>query len=61
MKKYHSIIPISLVALTSTLLTGCSVIEGIFKAGVWTGIIVVVLVVALIIWLIAKVTGGRNR
>ncbi|WP_140937307.1 hypothetical protein [Sphingobacterium lumbrici] len=61
MKKYHNIIPISLVALTSTLLTGCSVIEGIFKAGVWTGIIVVVLVIALIIWLIAKITGGRNK
>ena len=29
-------------------------IEGIFKAGVWSGIIMVVIVVALIIWLISK-------
>ncbi|TJZ61896.1 hypothetical protein FAZ15_05095 [Sphingobacterium olei] len=59
--KRQTIIPISLVASVSTLLTGCSIIEGIFKAGVWTGIIVVVLVVALIVWLIAKITGGRNK
>lgn len=58
--RHQTIIPISLVALTSTLLTGCSVIEGIFKAGVWTGVIVVVLVVALIIWLITKIIGGQK-
>ncbi|TJY68281.1 hypothetical protein FAZ19_03220 [Sphingobacterium alkalisoli] len=59
--KRHSIIPISILALITTLFTSCSVIEGIFKAGVWTGIIVVVLAVALIIWLIVKMTGGRNK
>ncbi|GEM_PF-247174 len=42
------------------LLTGCSVIEGIFKAGVWTGILIVVVVVALVIWLISKLFGGSK-
>ena len=39
-----------------TTLSSCEAIAGIFKAGIWTGIIVVVLVVGLILWLI-----GRGR
>ncbi|MFD2597937.1 hypothetical protein ACFSQ3_03150 [Sphingobacterium corticis] len=49
-----------LFAMVANLLTSCQVIEGIFKAGVWTGVIAVVVVVALIIWIIAKVAGGRK-
>lgn len=37
-----------------TIFSGCEVIGGIFKAGVWSGIIIVVLVVVVIIWLIGK-------
>ena len=37
-------------------LSSCEAIAGIFKAGMWTGIIVVVLVVALVIYLIGKGT-----
>lgn len=44
-----------------TLLSSCEVIGGIFKAGVWSGIIMVVVVIALIIWLISKFTGGNRR
>jgi len=36
------------------LFAGCSVVEGVFKAGVWVGILVVVAVIALIIWLVTK-------
>ncbi|SJN20146.1 hypothetical protein FM120_01830 [Sphingobacterium faecium PCAi_F2.5] len=36
-------------------------IEGIFKAGVWSGIIIVVVVVALVIWLLAKLFGGGSK
>ncbi len=36
------------------LLSSCDMIEGIFKAGMIWGIILVVLVVALIIWLVRK-------
>ena len=51
-RKYY---PLAILALLSTTLTSCELVEGIFKAGVWTGVIVVVLVLALIIWLIRKV------
>lgn len=54
-KKYS---PLALVALLTTTLSSCSMIEGIFKAGVWSGIIVVVVVLALIIWVISKIFGG---
>jgi len=42
--------------MTVSLLSSCEVIGGIFKAGVWVGVIVVVAVIALILWLI-----GRGR
>ena len=37
--------------------SGCEVIGGIFKAGVWVGILVVLAVIGLIVWL---VTRGRR-
>lgn len=39
-----------------SLLSSCEVIGGIFKAGIWVGVIIVVAVIALIFWLI-----GRGR
>jgi len=47
--------PLAIIALLMTTLTSCELVEGIFKAGVWTGVIIVVLVLALIIWLISKI------
>jgi hypothetical protein len=43
------------LAMAMTL-SSCEVIGGIFKAGFWTAIIIVVLVVGLILWLV-----GRGR
>ena len=44
-----------LAAFTIMLtLESCQAIAGIFKAGVWVGIVIVVVVVALILWLIGK-------
>jgi hypothetical protein len=40
-------------------LSSCEIIGGIFKAGVWVGILVVVGVIALIIWLFSRL-GGRK-
>ena len=57
MKKYSSL---AIVALLLTTLTSCELVEGIFKAGVWSGVIIVVIVLALIIWLVSKVFGGRR-
>ena len=53
-------IPLALVALLATTLTSCELIGGIFKAGVWSGVIVVVIVLALVFWLISKVFGGKS-
>ncbi|HEX6180717.1 MAG TPA: hypothetical protein VFZ47_05685 [Chitinophagaceae bacterium] len=41
-----------LLAMAS--LSSCELIEGIFKAGVWVGILIVVGIVALAIWLISR-------
>jgi cytosine/uracil/thiamine/allantoin permease len=57
MKKYSVL---TILALAVTLLSSCDLVEGIFKAGVWSGVIIVVIILALIIWLISKVFGGRR-
>ena len=48
-------------ALAITMLTSCEVIGGICKAGVWSGIILVVLVIAVVVWIIAKIAGGGKK
>jgi len=35
-------------------LTSCEAIGGIFKAGMWAGVIIVVAIIALVLWLIGK-------
>jgi hypothetical protein len=42
-------------------LTSCDVIGGIFKGGVWVGVILVVAVIAVVIWALSRVFGGGNR
>jgi cytosine/uracil/thiamine/allantoin permease len=42
------------------LVSSCAAIEGIFKAGVWSGILLVVVVVAIVIWLVSKLFGGSK-
>ena len=39
--------PFAIIAFLSTTLMSCELVEGIFKAGMWTGIIIVILVLAL--------------
>ncbi|HJU45205.1 MAG TPA: hypothetical protein VJ647_00405 [Chitinophagaceae bacterium] len=45
--------------LVAVSFSSCEVIGGIFKAGVWTGIIVVALVIFLIIWLLTRSGGNK--
>jgi hypothetical protein len=54
MKNYASLWLLAIA--TAMTLSSCEVIGGIFKAGFWTAIIVIVLVVGLILWLV-----GRGR
>lgn len=46
-----------LLLLISVATSGCTIIGGIFKAGFWSGIIVVVLIVAGIVFLVSKGRG----
>ncbi len=51
---------LSLVLVAGLLLSlsSCQVIGDIFKAGVWSGIILVVVIIALVIFVIGKIFGG---
>lgn len=52
--------PVVLLFLLSTL-SSCDLIVGIFKGGMYFGIILVVVVVALVIWLLSRIgRGGRD-
>lgn len=48
-RSYFAIIVIMLITLQS-----CDLIGGIFEAGMWTGVIIIVLVVLLIIYIISR-------
>ena len=48
------ILLIVLVALSSS---GCEAVEAIFKAGVWVGIIAVVLIIGLVVFIATKLRG----
>jgi hypothetical protein len=56
-----SLLPVAsafLLFMVVMLLPGCSAIAGIFKAGMWSGIILVGLVLILIIFLFSR--GGKK-
>jgi hypothetical protein len=46
--------------LAIILMSGCSVIGGIFKAGAVVGILAVIVVIAIIIWIISLFRGGKS-
>ena len=48
-----------MLCVLATTLTGCDAIGGIFKAGAYTGIIAVFLVVALLFFIVNKMRGPR--
>jgi hypothetical protein len=50
----RSIVAVLFVLLLAVVVSGCSVVGGIFKAGFWTGIILVALIVAALLFLVAK-------
>lgn len=43
-----------LLMLLAVSSSGCEVIEGIFKAGLLVGIILVVIAIALVMWIVRK-------
>jgi hypothetical protein len=50
---------IVLCALLLILVSSCSVIEGIFKAGVGVGVFFVVIILAIVVFVISKITGKK--
>jgi hypothetical protein len=50
----RSMLSVLLVVLLAVVASGCSVVGGIFKAGFWSGIIIVVLIVAALLFLVTK-------
>ncbi len=55
----NRIISLCLLLWCMVSLSSCEVIGGIFKAGVWTGILIVAAVVGLLIWIIARMGGKK--
>jgi cytosine/uracil/thiamine/allantoin permease len=58
MKAYINFLVVLLLTVT---LSSCEVVGGIFKGGVWTGVILVVAVIAIVIWALSKAFGGGRR
>ena len=48
---------LTLLLLMAVSLSGCAIAGGIFKAGMWVGIIVVVVILAVIAWIVSKARG----
>jgi hypothetical protein len=48
---------LALIVLAAMTLTGCEVIGGIFKAGVWTGVIAIAIVLIVVGFIAAKIRG----
>jgi uncharacterized membrane protein YcjF (UPF0283 family) len=44
----------TILALTATIISGCTVIEDIFEAGFWVGLVAAIIVI-LVIWAIVKI------
>ncbi|MCC9166439.1 hypothetical protein [Pontibacter harenae] len=45
-----------LFVLLAFTMSSCELVGDIFKAGMWTALIIIVIVVALIIWIFKKIT-----
>jgi len=48
-----------IILMSVCMLSSCEAIGGIFKAGVWSGVLLVVVVIGLIIFIISKVAGKK--
>lgn len=48
---------LALLVVSAMTVTGCEVIGGIFKAGVWTGAIAIVVVLVVVGFVAAKLRG----
>ncbi|MDQ6844710.1 MAG: phosphatidate cytidylyltransferase [Bacteroidota bacterium] len=54
MNKFNVRTALAFSVLLIVTLSSCQAIAGVFKAGVWFGVIGVVVVIAIILWLINR-------
>lgn len=55
MERLRTNVPLlALLMLLAVSSAGCGVVEGIFKAGMWVGIIMVAIIVVVIMWVVGK-------
>jgi predicted small secreted protein len=54
MKSKFALAPLAFLLVLSTTLTSCEAISGIFKAGAYSMLIFIVIIVAVIIFIIAQ-------
>jgi hypothetical protein len=59
MIKLAKTLSIGMLLFFSLCLPGCAVAGGIFKAGVWVGVIAVVVVVGLIMYFVSRGSGKK--
>ena len=52
-----NVVRLLLVVLLAVVTAGCELAGDIFQAGMWVGVILVVLAVGVVIWLVGKVRG----
>jgi hypothetical protein len=48
---------LTFVLLLALVSAGCELVGDIFQAGMWVGVIMVVLAIGLVLWLVGKVLG----
>lgn len=59
--KRLTLMPVSILLVVLTvMMSSCAAIEGIFKAGVWTGILFVAGLIALVIFIVMKLGGKKG-
>jgi uncharacterized membrane protein YkvI len=47
-------LPLLVLLVLALSSAGCALVEGVFKAGLWVGAILVLLVVAVVVWILRK-------
>jgi uncharacterized membrane protein YkvI len=47
-------ITFALLLISTMMLAGCELVGDIFEAGIWVGVILVVLIIGLVVWLFSR-------
>lgn len=61
MNRFEQISMLLLTFWVAITVTGCEIAGDIFKAGAWTGVILVVGGIVLVIWVVSKLFGGSRN